>query len=298
MNKASPVEGYRLFKLIVVSVMIIAVVILFFLFGNAFTVKEVTVTGNRHYTVEQIQNIIMQGRLGKNSIYLYFKYSRKAIEDVPFIERMDVKILSPSSISITVYEKSIAGCVEYLDRYIYFDREGIVVESSSLRQNDLPYVTGLNFDYVIMYEPLPVENPEIFKSILNITQLLSKYEIRSDQIYFDSDNNITLFFGKAKVKLGSFDNIDEKMIRLQGIAPKMEGLDGTLYMDDYTENSDNDYITFQRDDVEKHEEITDGNDLTQEENSQSENAEAQTEEVGEKADNIVEEDKNKEKVTE
>lgn len=280
MNKLSKLGSYQLFRLVVTIVSVIIVILIFLFFSKTFTVTEVAVTGNRHYTVEQIQDMVMKGRLGHNSIYLYLKYKNKSVEGIPFVERMDVDIVSPSSIAITVYEKSIAGCVEYLDRYIYFDRDGIVVECSELRQNDLPYVTGLSFSHVVMYEPLPVENPEIFKSILNVTQLLSKYEIKSDQIYFDSQENITLYFGKAKVKLGSFENIDEKMIRLQGIAPKMNGLDGTLYMDDYTENSDNDYVTFQREDVQQHEVLEDESVLSAETESLQTEGEADTKEAG------------------
>ena len=212
-----------------------------------FEVKDVSVTGNKHYTVEQIRNMIMEGPLGKNSLYLYFKYRNREVEGVPFVETMDVKILSPGSISITVYEKAIAGCVGYLDRYMYFDKDGIVVESSEVRQMDLPYVGGLEFDHVVLYEKLPVENDEIFKDILTITQLLTKYGIQSDRIEFDSDGNVTLFFDKARVKMGSLTDIDEKMIKLQGIVPKLDGLEGVLYMDNYVSGEEDKYITFQRD---------------------------------------------------
>ena len=220
-----------------------------------YEVKEVSVTGNKHYTREQIIDMVMTGPLGHNSLFLFLKYRNRPVEDIPFIETMDVKILSPDSISITVYEKAIAGCVCYLDRYMYFDKDGIVVESSVARHADMPYVTGLEFDHVVLYEKLPVENEEIFDSILTITQLLSKYNIDSDQIYFDPEKKITLYFGDARVYLGSMDNIDEKMNELNGIAGKLAGLSGVLYLDTYEPGSDTGNITFQRDDVQQHEEL-------------------------------------------
>ena len=67
---------------------------------------------------------------------------------------------------------------------MYFDKDGMVVESSSSPTEGIPLVTGLNFNHVIMNEPLPVQNKNIFKMILNITQLLTKYHIMTDRIYF------------------------------------------------------------------------------------------------------------------
>lgn len=254
-------------KHIVIAIVLAAAVIAVSLLWAIYTccrVTEVTVSGNQHYTVEQIQDIVMKGRLGHNSIYLYLKYHNKSVDNIPFVQTMDVDVLSPTSISITVYEKAIAGCVGYLDRYMYFDKDGIVVETSKVRQKDLPYVTGLSFDYVVLYEKLPVGDESVFETILNITQLLSKYNIITDQIYFDSNDELTLFFGNAKVKMGTLDSIDEKMIKLQGIIPKLEGLDGVLYLDNYSEDAQDNYITFQREDVRQHEVV---NDYSEEESS-------------------------------
>ena len=248
-------RGQKILLFTVVALTVVSCVLI--VMWKAFEVTKVNVTGNRHYTVEQIKDMVMTGPLGHNSLYLSAKYRNSSVEGVPFVETMDVKILSPSSISITVYEKAIAGCVGYLDRYMYFDKDGIVVETSSVRHTDLPYVTGLDFDHVVLYEKLPVENEEIFKSILTITQLLSKYDVVSDRIYFDSDMEVTLYFGKARVQMGSMDNIDEKMMKLQGIAPKLGDLSGVLHMETYDGDSKTGYITFQRDDTKRHEELSD-----------------------------------------
>lgn len=258
MGKKKDYQRFSRLQIILVVLMVLAVVLVgaFFFVKERYKVTTVNVTGNQHYTVDQIKDIVMSGKYGDNSLYLHYKYKNKTIEDVPFVETMDVTIVSPSEISITVYEKAIAGYVEYLGHYMYFDKDGIVVESTLTQSKDLPYVTGLKFDHVVMYEKLPVENDEIFKDILSVTQLLSKYQISTDKIYFDSERNITLYFGQARVRLGSMDNIDEKMIKLQFIIPKLDGLSGVLYMENYTEESEDKFITFQRDDVTSHETVS------------------------------------------
>ncbi len=141
---------------------------------RTYTVQTVYVEGNVHYTEEEIKAIVMSGPLGDNSLYLSLKYKNKGIEGIPFVDVVDVDILSPDTVKIIVYEKSLTGCVRYLDTYIYFDRDGYVVESSGIRTVGVPQIMGLQFDYIVTGEKLPVENEEIFNSILDITQLLQK----------------------------------------------------------------------------------------------------------------------------
>ena len=208
-----------------------------------YTVTNVYVTGNTHYTNDEIIEMVMDGRLGHNSMYLSLKYRNKSIEDVPFIEKMDVDIVSPDTIRINVYEKAIAGYITYLGRYMYFDRDGIVVESSFEPSDNVPEVMGLSFNYVIMHEKLPVDNQKVFEEILDITQLLSKYQLEADRIFFDSEYNVYLYFDNVEVSLGTRDFIDEKVIQLQYILPKLEGKTGILEMKDFDDDTKN--ITFE-----------------------------------------------------
>lgn len=210
---------------------------------KTYTVTNIYVDGNTHYSDEEIVDMVMTGRLSHNSAYLAIKYRDKSITDIPFIEKMDITILSPDTIRINVYEKAIAGYIEYLGRYMYFDREGIIVESSKTSLNDVPKVMGLDFNYVVMYEKLPVENEEVFEEILDITQLLSKYDLEAEKILFDSEYNVYLYFGEVEVSIGTDENIDEKIINLQYILPKLEGKKGILNMQEYSDSTDN--VTFE-----------------------------------------------------
>ena len=204
---------------------------------NNYTVTTIYVEGNVHYTNEEIIDMVMDGRLGDNSLFLSMKYKDKGVEDIPFIQAMDVTIESEDTIRITVYEKALAGYVSYLGQYVYFDKDGIVVETSTEETEGIPQVTGLQFDHVILHEPLPVEKPEVFSEVLNITQQLDKYSMNADRIYFDSNYQITLVFGDAKVALGNDDYIDEKIMKLQYILPDLAGKKGTLDMREYSEDT-------------------------------------------------------------
>jgi len=210
-----------------------------------YTVTNVLVEGNEHYTDDEIRDMIVDGKYGNSTLYLYLKYRNKAVKDIPFIETMEVELLSADTIKVNVYEKAIAGYVEFLGRYMYFDKDGIVIESSTKQIAGIPYVTGLDFNHVILHEKLPVDDTTIFKLILNITQLLTKYGVSIDKIYFDSAKDITLYHGEIKIYLGTSDSIDEKINKLQYLLPKIEGMSGTLHMENYY--SDNTAFPFQKD---------------------------------------------------
>lgn len=230
-------------RMLIIGSFLVAVMVIvlggYYYIMTHYKVTTVYVEGNIHYTNEEIIDMVMGGKYGDNSLILSMKYRDQEIDNIPFVETMDVTVESNDTIRITVYEKALAGYVSYLGRYVYFDKDGIVVETSEEKTSGIPQVTGLTFDYVILYEPLPVEKPEIFDEVLNITQQLSKYSLVVDKIYFDKDYQVTLLFGDVKIALGSNTDIDEKIMKLQSILPNLEGKRGTLDMRELREDMKN-----------------------------------------------------------
>ena len=204
---------------------------------NFYTIRTVYVEGNVHYTEEEIKSIVMNGFLGDNSLYLSLKYKRKGIEGIPFVDEMDVEILSPDTIRITVYEKALTGCIRYMDTYVYFDRDGYVVESSAVRTVGVPQVMGLKFEHIVTGEKIPVENEAVFNSILNITRMLQKYSLMADKIYFHGSGDITIYFQNIKVALGNNSaTLEDKLMLLPELLPRLEGKSGILQMQNYDES--------------------------------------------------------------
>lgn len=241
--KISPLEMLRLHKSILILLFTIGLIVLLGIGGiqyvrSHYRVKTANVVGNTYYTDEEIQDMVMDGMFAHNSLYLSFKYHNKSITNIPFIEKITVDIKSADTIDIRVYEKALAGCISYLENYMYFDREGIIVEGSSELLEGVPVVKGLKFDSVVLYEALPVEDKSVFAEILDLTQLLSKYDLAADQMYFDSGYNVFLYFDNVEVAMGSKNNIDEKVIQLPYILPSLEGKKGTLHLEDYDENTE------------------------------------------------------------
>ena len=231
----------------IVIILLIALTVLSIVGGvgwyvwDMHTVRTVYVEGNIHYTEEEIKALVMDGVFGDNSLYLSMKYKNRGITDVPFVDAMDVNILAPDTIKITVYEKALAGYVKYMGAYVYFDKDGYVVESSAIRTAGIPQVTGLSFDHIVLGQPLPVqgEHEEVFGTILDLTKLLNKYEIMADRIYFHPDKQITLYFGNVKVALGNeAARLEDKLMRLPKMLPGLGDKAGTIQMESYNEKGD------------------------------------------------------------
>lgn len=203
-----------------------------------YTIHTVYVQGNVHYTEDEIKAIVMEGPLGDNSLYLSFKYKDRGIKGIPFIDVLDVEVLSPDSIKIVVYEKALTGYVSFLDSFMYFDKDGTVVESSSVKTLGVPQITGLNFAYMVVGEKLPVDNPEVFGSIRTITVLLKKYDLTADRISFSRWGSVTVYFGDIQVSLGNDeDRLEDKLMLLPALLPSLAGRSGTLQMETYDEDS-------------------------------------------------------------
>ena len=101
-------------------------------------VTSVTVTGSKRYTAEQLDGILFPERWDKNSIYLYFKDRFRPHRQIPFVEDYKLVFHGPTRLEVIVYEKDIVGYVSNMSSYMYFDRDGIVVESSSSKLEGVP----------------------------------------------------------------------------------------------------------------------------------------------------------------
>ncbi len=200
-------------------------------------ITEITVTGNERYTDEQMIEMLFPDKASRNTLFCYAKDRLKEHEKIPFVEDYEIVFQSPTKAEIIVYEKSVVGYVSYMSSYMYFDKDGIVVESANQKLPGIPWITGLQFGHIVLYQKLPVENEAIFQEILNLTQILSIYEMAVDKIQYNSFGEATLHMGEIEVILGNNEGLNGKIAELSDMLPELSGLSGTLYLDNYDESN-------------------------------------------------------------
>lgn len=206
---------------------------------KCYSLTKIQVSGNVHYTEDEIIDIVTKGKKTDNTLFFYLDNRMHPVEDVTFIDKFQIEVIGRHTITITVYEKSMAGCVSYMDQYIYFDNDGRVLETSSEKLEDVPCIQGLKFDRIVVGEKLPVTNEDMFQEILTMTQLIDKNKLLIDEIRFNNDNEIILYKDKIKIELGSGSGLEDKLMNLESILSKLEGKSGTLDLSDYSASSGN-----------------------------------------------------------
>ena len=191
---------------------------------------DIVIQGNQKYSREEMIDFIFTSRWDKNPYILYFNVKRGKTKMIPFVDQYDVSITGFNKVSITVYEKKIIGFVSYMGTNMYFDKDGTVVESSSKQLEGVPPVTGLEFENIVLGEPLPVEDRQVFDLILDTTQALTKYSVNAEKLYVSKAGEavLTIKNGEIEVLLGTLDDMDDKIRTVSDMMPNLEGLKGVL----------------------------------------------------------------------
>lgn len=213
---------------------------------KVFTVEQVEVQGNQLYDSKQIEKWVLNDKYSWNSLYVYLKYRFRKPEETPFIDTMEVGLKVPHTITIEVYEKGLLGYlyIDSLGQNVYFDKDGFVVETSTDVIEGIPKITGLTCKQVVLYEKLDLAKKKSLKTLLSVTQTLKKYSLVPQSIDYGDGGNLTLSYGAVTVSLGTVDNLNEKVKRLEKIMPELDGLTGTLHLEEWTEETTD--ITFEK----------------------------------------------------
>lgn len=226
----------RKIGLYILLILILLIAAGVFIVMNVFTVENVVVEGNELYSSTQIENMVLNDEYSWNSLYVDLKHRFVDIGEVPFVDTMEVSLDNPHTVHIKVYEKGMLGYlyINSIGQNAYFDKDGFVVETSTEVIDGVPKITGISCEEVVLYEKLQLENSDILRDLLNLTQTLKKYNLLPDEIQYDSNMEPVLYYGTIQVKIGSEDNLSQKVVRLSIILPQLDGLSGTLHLETWT----------------------------------------------------------------
>lgn len=214
--------------------------ILFLIALKLFTVKRVVVDGNELYDQKTIEDAVLNDKYSWNSLYVYLKYKVKDTKKIPFIDTMSISLNSPHTLHISVYEKGMLGYIYIpgIDENAYFDKDGLVVETSSDIVDGVPKIDGINCDKVVLYEKLPVDDSRL-KEILELTQALKREDLIPDSITYGGEGEPVISYGGLTVKMGDTKLLTQKIKRLKAILPSVKDMSGILHLEDWTEDSTN-----------------------------------------------------------
>ena len=148
-------------------------------------------------------------------------------------------------LQVKIEEKMRSGVFKYMNRYFYFNEDGIAMESRKTLFDHVPVVTGVKFQEVKPNEKIKVKG-DYFDTIVKITKLIASYQLDITEIHFDGENDITLTSGDYKIHLGSTEELKGKMENIPAVLDSVSAKSdkGTIEMSLFTEEKK--IITFKK----------------------------------------------------
>ena len=129
---------------------------------STWTVDKVQVEGCEIVNTQSVSDAMKEEAPLDNTLLLYIKSKMNKLKDLSFVSKMDLELTDKNTVTVTVYEKSIAGCVLYKGDYVYFDKDGIVLDSSKRRVGSAPLIKGLTFTEWSIGKKLPSDDDKKF----------------------------------------------------------------------------------------------------------------------------------------
>ena len=227
----------KLYRIIIEAAAgILLIFVLVFFLG--FRVTGVQVEGNSFYTDDQIKNMILDVPMAKNSILAGFIDTEKSTKDEAMIDSITVSRVNRNTLLLQVKEKQMIGYIEFQGQCVNFDRQGIVQIITEEPLENVPKIEGIDVKEAVQGERLSGINTTKLNTILSVGKMLEKMEEKPDRLVFNGLNQLVLYYGTIEVRLGDDENMDEKINRLVGILPELEGMSGILHLENTTEDSE------------------------------------------------------------
>lgn len=221
----------------------ISIVLLFILIGGTiyylttpkFNITDIVVYGNSQNSVE---TYISLSKLNLNSTNI-FAFTKKGvinnIKENAYVEDAQIKRKLPSTVKIYITERVEAYQAKYLDKYLYIDKQGYMLQISD-EKKDIPVIDGLTSISSSIKIGSRLNNDDLIKldTVLKIMNYC-KYNSEENKITMIDLNNASdyiLYFEEEekKVYLGNSSNITEKMDLAMKIMKSEKGKKGEIFV--------------------------------------------------------------------
>lgn len=198
---------------ILLSIVIVVLLALWFI----FRIRTVTVEGNTFFSEQEVAKTYQSSFWEKN-LLTFFIFDKLGINtDPPYVRESEVTFPSINEAHIKLYEKTILAGVCFSNHYIYFDKDGMVLQSLDKALPDIPYFVVDDIKDFSLYQTLSTGREEELPQMMNLANRLMYYKIDWDRIEINSEGFATLYSGAITVLLGRHTDYDEILSVLSDI---------------------------------------------------------------------------------
>lgn len=222
-------KKYRKWWIVLAAVAVVAGCLFF------FRVTEVTVEGNTYYSQDEVAKEFQDNVLEHNVLSFFLMDKLSLTPELPYVREYEITYPSVNHVHIRLYEKTIVAGIAYINQYIYFDNEGMVLETSDEPKEGIPLFETKSLTTFSRYSKIHMEDTGLLEQILNLANLFVHYNVNWDRVKFNDKNEVLLYAGDITVKLGKRENYDEQISALAGILEQAQKkkLKGTIDLSGY-----------------------------------------------------------------
>ena len=217
--------GYYLYAFIVFILTIVIILVASFLLTY---VQKIEVVGTEYCSEDKIIKCIEEDPYTMNSLYTYWKYKSGGFAFPETVEQVKIELKAPWALKVTVKEKKIVGCLFSGEQYVYFAKDRTVIWKDAEMLEGIPVVEGIEITAIN-------ENEKLFSYVENVSKEVQKNKLYPDRIVWEEES-MNLYFAGVKVQLGK-TNFDDKLLQLPPILAELEGQNGVLHLEHFSDVS-------------------------------------------------------------
>ena len=214
-------------------VLIIGITI-FSMTSSAFNITEIVVEGNLGVNTETI--IGLSGvQVGENIFKVNTKNVISNIKNNTYIKSVEIERSLPTTLKITVNERTAKYMLECAGNYIYMDNQGYLLELAQAKLN-VPIITGFDAseEELLKVKRLDTKDLSKLSDVLKITETTNGYKLYEyiNKIDVSSSKDYIIYmeeFGKT-IYLGDASDLNNKMLHLREILNQTEGKSGSIFI--------------------------------------------------------------------
>lgn len=160
--------------------------------SGIFTVDSIEVRGNTHYSAEEIINM-GHAVPGRNLIYHANKEEITGyLEQNPYIKTAKVSRKLPSTLVISVTERTERLAFGYDDDYLIMDEDGILLKKTR-NEPKITLVEGLVVSRIKLGEKIGTENNERFNKVLDLVKKTAEADLYFVKIDISSEKRVQAY---------------------------------------------------------------------------------------------------------
>lgn len=197
-----------------------------------FRVASVEIEGTDRYKPEEMKSYIVKAPWDNNSLFLMLTTLKGKDFNIPYIDNVRVKLLSPGKIKVIAQEKVILFQEKTENGFLDLDARGQVQGETDKRNGSVLLLMNesKNPGYPNVPELLTDHRLDIVKTVAEF--LLKNPELPFRQLEIDQDRYV-LSNDAIQIRFGQGKDISEKLKTLRAMYPEIRELSGVLHLEEY-----------------------------------------------------------------